>query len=252
MGAEKFLDIKCQSAGLKPKAMVIVATIRALKYHGGVSLKSLNDNNAAAVEKGFVNLGKHLENSRLYGIPAVVAINRFTSDTDEEVAVVKSNCEKMGFKAVVAEVWAKGGEGAIDLAHAVADAVENGNSNFTPLYDWNWSMEKKIETIATKVYGADGVDYTPKAQLHLKRISRLGLDHLAVCIAKTQKSLSDDPTLIGRPTGFNITVREIEIAAGAGFVVPITGEIMRMPGLPSIPSAELIDIDEDGNITGLF
>ena len=211
-----------------------------------------NDNNAAAVEKGFVNLGKHLENSRLYGIPAVVAINRFTSDTDEEVAVVKSNCEKMGFKAVVAEVWAKGGEGAIDLAHAVADAVENGNSNFTPLYDWNWSMEKKIETIATKVYGADGVDYTPKAQLHLKRISRLGLDHLAVCIAKTQKSLSDDPTLIGRPTGFNITVREIEIAAGAGFVVPITGEIMRMPGLPSIPSAELIDIDEDGNITGLF
>ena len=252
LGAEKFLDIKCQSAGLKPKAMVIVATIRALKYHGGVSLKSLNDNNAAAVEKGFVNLGKHLENSRLYGIPAVVAINRFTSDTDEEVAVVKSNCEKMGFKAVVAEVWAKGGEGAIDLAHAVADAVENENSNFTPLYDWNWSMEKKIETIATKVYGADGVDYTPKAQLHLKRISRLGLDHLAVCIAKTQKSLSDDPTLIGRPTGFNITVREIEIAAGAGFVVPITGEIMRMPGLPSIPSAELIDIDEDGNITGLF
>ena len=252
LGAEKFLDIKCQSAGLKPKAMVIVATIRALKYHGGVSLKTLNENNAAAVEKGFVNLGKHLENSRLYGIPAVVAINRFTSDTDEEIAVVKSNCEKMGFKAVVAEVWAKGGEGAIDLAHVVADTVENGTSNFTPLYDWNWSIEKKIETIATKIYGADGVEYTSTAQLHLRRIARLGLDNLAVCIAKTQKSLSDDPTLIGRPTGFKITVREIEIAAGAGFVVPITGEIMRMPGLPAIPSAELIDIDEDGNISGLF
>jgi formate--tetrahydrofolate ligase len=252
LGAEKFLDIKCQSAGLKPKAMVIVATIRALKYHGGVDLKSLNDTNVEAVEKGFVNLEKHLENSKNYGIPAVVAINRFTTDADSEIAVVKNNCEKMGFKAVVADVWAKGGEGAIDLGHAVVDAVENGKGNFTPLYDWDWSIEKKIETIATKIYGADGVEYLPKAQLHLKRIARLGLEKLAVCIAKTQKSLSDDPTLIGRPTGFNITVREIEIAAGAGFVVPITGDIMRMPGLPAIPSAELIDIDEHGNISGLF
>ncbi|MEZ4932674.1 MAG: formate--tetrahydrofolate ligase [Saprospiraceae bacterium] len=252
LGAEKFLDIKCQSAGLKPKAMVIVATIRALKYHGGVDLKSLNETNVVAVEKGFANLEKHLENSKNYGIPAVVAINRFTTDADAEIAVVKSNCEKMGFKAVVADVWAKGGEGAIDLGHAVVDAVENGNANFTPLYNWDWSIEKKIETIATKIYGADGVDYMPKAQLHLKRIARLGLENSAVCIAKTQKSLSDDPTLIGRPTGFNITVREIEIAAGAGFVVPITGEIMRMPGLPAIPSAELIDIDEHGNISGLF
>lgn len=252
LGAEKFLDIKCQSAGLKPKAMVIVATIRALKYHGGVDLKSLNDTNVVAVEKGFVNLEKHLENSKNYGIPAVVAINRFTTDADAEIEVVKSNCEKMGFKAVVADVWAKGGEGAIDLGHAVVDAVENGNGNFTPLYNWDWSIEKKIETIATKIYGADGVEYLPKAQLHLKRIARLGLEKSAVCIAKTQKSLSDDPTLIGRPTGFNITVREIEIAAGAGFVVPITGDIMRMPGLPAIPSAELIDIDEHGNISGLF
>lgn len=252
LGAEKFLDIKCQSAGLRPKAMVIVATIRALKYHGGVDLKSLNDTNVVAVEKGFANLEKHLENSKNYGIPAVVAINRFTTDADAEIAVVKNNCEKMGFKAVVADVWAKGGEGAIDLGHAVVDAVENGDANFTPLYNWEWSIEKKIETIATKIYGADGVEYLPKAQLHLKRIERLGLEKSAVCIAKTQKSLSDDPTLIGRPTGFNITVREIEIAAGAGFVVPITGEIMRMPGLPAIPSAELIDIDEDGNISGLF
>ncbi len=252
LGAEKFLDIKCQSAGLKPKAVVIVATIRALKYHGGVDLKLLTENNTAAVEKGFVNLEKHLENSRLYGIPAVVAINKFTTDSDEEIAVVKNNCEKMGFKAVIADVWAKGGEGAIDLANIVADTVENGESDFKPLYDWEWSIEKKIETIATNVYGADGVEYSPKAKLHLKRIARLGLNGSAICIAKTQKSLSDDPTKIGRPTGFTITVREIEIAAGAGFVVPITGDMMRMPGLPAVPSAELIDIDEDGNITGLF
>ena len=252
LGAEKFLDIKCQSAGLKPKAVVIVATIRALKYHGGVDLKSLNLTNVEAVEKGFVNLEKHLENTRLYGIPAVVAINKFTTDSDDEIAVVKNKCEAMGFKAVVADVWAKGGEGAIDLSHAVVDAVENGQSNFKPLYNWDQSIEEKIETIAKNVYGADGVKYMPKAQMHLRRIARLGLQKSAVCIAKTQKSLSDDPSLIGRPTGFYITVREIEIAAGAGFVVPITGDIMRMPGLPAIPSAELIDIDEHGNITGLF
>ena len=252
LGAEKFLDIKCQSAGLKPKAMVIVATIRALKYHGGVGLKELKETNVDAVQKGFVNLEKHLENSRLYGIPAVVAINKFTTDADEEIAVVKSNCEKMGFKAVVADVWAKGGEGAIGLAHAVVDAVENGKGNFKPLYDWDWPIKKKIETIAKNVYGADGVEYAPKAQLHLKRIARLGLEKSAICIAKTQKSLSDDASLIGRPTGFNITVREIEIAAGAGFVVPITGAIMRMPGLPGVPAAEHIDIDEHGNISGLF
>lgn len=252
LGAEKFLDIKCQSAGLKPKAMVIVATIRALKYHGGVDLKSLGLTDVAAVERGFVNLEKHLENSRLYNIPAVVAINRFTNDSDEEIAVVKKNCEKMGFKAVVAEVWAKGGEGAIELGHAVVDAVENGNGDFKPLYDWNWSIEKKVETIAKNIYGAVGVKYLPKAQMHLRRIARLGLEKSAVCIAKTQKSFSDDPSLIGRPSGFHITVREIEIAAGAGFVVPITGDIMRMPGLPSVPSAEHIDIDAEGNITGLF
>ena len=223
LGAEKFLDIKCQSAGLKPKAMVIVATVRALKYHGGVSLKELNGTNVAAVEKGFVNLEKHLENSRHYGIPAVVSINRFTTDSDEEIAAILKGCENMGFKAVISEVWAKGGEGAIDLSHAVVEAVESGQANFTPLYDWDWPIEKKIETIATKIYGADGVEYLPKAQMHLRRIARLGLEKSAVCIAKTQKSFSDDPKKIGRPSGFNITVREIEIAAGAGFVCPDHG-----------------------------
>ncbi|MAT54161.1 MAG: formate--tetrahydrofolate ligase [Saprospirales bacterium] len=252
LGAEKFLDIKCQSAGLKPKAMVIVATIRALKYHGGADLKSLTTPNPEAVSKGLCNLEKHLENSRNYGIPAVVAINKFTSDTDEEIAIVKKKAEDMGFKAVVADVWGKGGAGAEDLAQAVAEEVECGKANFTPLYDWSSSMEEKINTIATKIYGADGVDYTPEARKHLRRISKLGLDGAAVCIAKTQKSLSDNPALIGRPTGFRIKVREIEIAAGANFIVPITGDIMRMPGLPDTPAAEAIDIDAEGNITGLF
>lgn len=252
LGAEKFMDIKCQSAGLKPKAMVIVATIRALKYHGGADLKSLTTPNPEAVSEGLCNLEKHLENSRNYGIPAVVAINKFTSDTDEEIAIVKKKAEDMGFKAVVADVWGKGGAGAEDLAHAVAEEVESGKANFTPLYDWSSSMEEKINTIATKIYGADGVDYTPEARKHLRRISKLGLDGAAVCIAKTQKSLSDNPALIGRPTGFRIKVREIEIAAGANFVVPITGDIMRMPGLPDTPAAEAIDIDAEGNITGLF
>ena len=252
LGAEKFLDIKCQSAGLSPKATVIVATIRALKYHGGGDLKNLTEPNPEAVAKGCVNMEKHLENTRLYGIPAVVAINRFTTDTDEEIAIVKKSCEAMGFKAVVADIWAKGGGGAIDLATAVSELVESGEADFKPLYKYDWPMKKKIETIATQVYGADGVDYTSKAEMHLRRIARLGLENSAICIAKTQKSLSDDPKKIGRPTGFRITVREIEIAAGAGFVVPITGDMMRMPGLPAIPSAEHIDIDEEGNITGLF
>ena len=252
LGAEKFYDIKCQSAGLKPSASVIVATIRALKYHGGASLKKLKEPNPDAVEKGLVNLEKHLENSKLYGIPAVVAINRFTSDTDEELNIVKKRCEALGFTAVIADIWAQGGQGAIELAEAVADAAENGGGQFQALYNWDAPVEDKVSTIATKIYGADKVIYSRKAQLHLKRIQRLGLDKLAICIAKTQKSLSDNPALIGRPSGFTIHVREIEIAAGAGFLVPITGDIMRMPGLPSIPSAEHIDIDEDGNITGLF
>jgi len=252
LGAEKFMDIKCQSSGLAPKAICIVTTIRALKYHGGGDLKNLKEPNAEAVRKGLVNLEKHLENTKLFGLPAVVAINKFITDTDEEIAIVQKRCEEMGFKAIVAEVWAKGGAGAEKLAHAVVEAVEQSNGKFEPLYQWSSPIEEKIKTICTKIYGADDVEYSPQAKLHLRRISKLGLDGAAVCMAKTQKSLSDNPDLIGRPTGFNITVREIEIAAGANFVVPITGEMMRMPGLPDTPAAESIDIDNEGNISGLF
>jgi len=252
LGAEKFLDIKCQSAGLSPKAVVLVATIRALKYHGGVDLKTLKEANAAAVEKGLVNLEKHIENIKQFNIQPVVAINRFLTDTEEEIAVIQKRCEALGVSAVVAEVWAKGGEGAEDLAHAVVKAIDSSNSTFTPMYNWSDSIEEKIFKVATKVYGAKDVEYSSKAKMNLRRIARLGLNGLPVCIAKTQKSLSDDPKLIGRPTGFTLNVREIEIAAGAGFVVPITGDMMRMPGLPSVPSSEKIDIDEDGGIEGLF
>ena len=252
LGAEKFLDIKCVSAGLSPKAIVLVATIRALKYHGGADLKSLKRSNQKAVKAGLVNMEKHIENVLQFGIQPVVAINKFVTDTDAEIQIVIDRCAELGIKAVVAEVWAKGGKGAIDLAKAVVEVADNAKKKFTPMYDWNWSVEKKIETIATKVYGADGVEYAAKAKANLRKIKRLGLENLPVCIAKTQKSLSDNPKLLGRPTGFTITVREIEIAAGAKFLVPITGKMMRMPGLPSTPSSEAIDIDKNGNITGLF
>jgi len=252
LGAEKFLDIKCVSAGLSPKAMVLVATIRALKYHGGADLKNLKETDVEAVTKGLVNLEKHLENVAQFNLKPVVAINKFVSDTDAEIQVVKDRCAQLGVEAVVANVWGEGGKGAEDLAKAVVAAVEKSEGKFTPMYDWNDSVEAKIEAVAKKVYGADGVEFTSKAKSDLRKIKRLELEQLPVCIAKTQKSLSDDPKLIGRPTGFTITVREIEIAAGAGFLVPITGDMMRMPGLPATPSAELIDIDEDGNISGLF
>ncbi|GAB5554263.1 MAG: formate--tetrahydrofolate ligase [Saprospiraceae bacterium] len=253
LGAEKFYDIKCQSAGLKPSASVLVATIRALKYHGGADLKSLTEPNPEAVRKGLVNLEKHLENTRHFGVPAVVAINHFVSDTEEEIQIVKDRCAELGFQAITTKVWAEGGNGAVELAEAVAAAAEGqAQSSFTPLYQWEASVEEKIHTIATKIYGADKVTYGPKAKLNLKRIKRLGLEHLAICVAKTQKSLSDDPKKIGRPSGFTINVREIEIAAGAGFLIPITGDMMRMPGLPAVPAAEHIDIDDDGQITGLF
>lgn len=252
LGAEKFLDIKCVSAGLSPSAVVVVATIRALKYHGGADLKTIKDPNPAAVERGLVNLEKHLENVKQFGLQPVVAINKFITDTDAEIALVMDRCAHHGVKAAVAEVWAKGGEGAIELATLVAATADAATGKFTPLYDWNLPVMDKINTIATKIYGADKVEYSAQAKTDLKRITDLGLDHLPVCMAKTQKSLSDNPDLIGRPTGFNITVREIEVAAGAGFLVPITGEMMRMPGLPATPSAEFIDIDENGNIQGLF
>jgi formate--tetrahydrofolate ligase len=252
LGAEKFMDIKCQSSGLAPKVIVLVATIRAIKYHGGCDLKDIKEENLAALEKGFVNLEKHIENASLYGLPAVVAINQFATDTEAELALLQKLCTAKGANACVANVWGKGGEGAENLARVVVETVESAGGQFKPLYSWTQPMKEKIETIATKVYGAARVEYSPQAQLQLRRISKLGLDSAAVCIAKTQKSLSDNPDVIGRPSGFTISVRDIEIAAGANFVVPITGEMMRMPGLPEVPSSEAIDIDDEGNISGLF
>ena len=252
LGAEKFLDIKCQSAGISPKVVVLTTTIRALKYHGGADLKSLTDENVEALKKGLPNLEKHLENVKQFGIEPIIAINKFVSDSDAEVSVIEEFAEANGIRVALAEVWAKGGNGALDLAKHVVEVVESGESNFIPLYDWNTEVTSKIETIATKIYGAKNVDYTAQARRNLITISNLGLDNLPVCIAKTQKSLSDNPKLLGRPKDFVITVREIEIAAGAGFLVPITGNMMRMPGLPAHPASENINIDNKGNITGLF
>jgi formate--tetrahydrofolate ligase len=252
LGAEKFFDIKCQSAGLKPKAVVLTATIRALKYHGGCPLNDLKTPNVEALKKGLPNLEKHLENIKLFGLTPVIAINNFITDSDAEVAIIENFAKEKGVKVALAEVWAKGGEGALKLAEKVIEAIAENNSQFKPLYDWASPVKTKIETIATKIYGAEHVDYSSKARQDLKKIAGLGLEHLPICIAKTQKSLSDNPDLLGRPKDFIITVREIEIAAGAGFLIPITGDIMRMPGLPTHPASENIDIDEDGNITGLF
>ncbi|MCW5515028.1 formate--tetrahydrofolate ligase [Muriicola sp. Z0-33] len=252
LGAEKFFDIKCQSAGLSPKAVVLTTTIRALKYHGGAALDTLTTPDLEALAKGLPNLEKHIENIRLFNIPSVIAINKFESDTDEEIKLVKEAAKKLGVRVALAEVWAKGGAGALELAKKVVDAVEASNGVFTPLYRWDMSIREKIELIATKIYGAEFVDYTARAKRDLKKIRDLKLEHLPVCIAKTQKSLSDNPALLGRPKDFIITVREIEIASGAGFLVPITGDIMRMPGLPAHPASENIDIDEEGNISGLF
>ncbi len=252
LGAEKFFDIKCAGAGLRPSVVVLVATVRALKYHGGCDLKALGEPNVEAVAKGVVNLEKHLENLKHYGVQAVVAINQFTSDTDEEIETIVKATSTQGVSAVVANVWGEGGAGAEALARAVAELADNGQSDFHPLYDWSLPVKDKIHKICTTIYGADDVDYTSRAQADLRRVEKLELEGLPVCIAKTQKSLSDNPKLIGRPTGFNVTVREVEIASGAGFLVPITGDIMRMPGLPATPSAELIDIDDEGNISGLF
>ena len=252
LGAEKFMDIKCKSAGLRPDAVVLVATVRALKYHGGASLKELSTSNVPALKKGISNLQKHVENMGLFGICPVVAVNRFTSDTEEELQVIRETCAELGVPVEVVNVWGEGGKGALKLGELVVNVAEHCTSEFTPLYDWEWTPEKKIETIATQVYGAVHIDYTAAAKKDLKTVYELGLDKLPVCMAKTQKSLSDNPKLLGRPKDFVVTVRSIEIAAGAGFIIPITGEIMRMPGLPEIPSSEKIDIDDEGNITGLF
>lgn len=252
LGAEKFLDIKCRAAGLSPNAVVLVATIRALKYHGGQPLADLKTPNVEALERGIVNLQKHIENIGLFNLTPVVAINRFVSDSDEELQFVKDYCTMRGVACAVADVWGGGGSGAEELAQLVVEATRQCCSDFRPLYPLDEPVMTKVETIAKSIYGAEAVDYMPKAKNALKRIADLGLDGLAICMAKTQKSLSDNPALLGRPKDFVITVRDIEIAAGAGFLIPITGEIMRMPGLPETPAAEAIDIDEEGNISGLF
>lgn len=251
LGAEKFLDIKCRYAGLNPDAVILVATVRALKYHGGGDLKTIKNPDPELVWKGLPNLEKHIENMRLFNICPVVAINRFDTDTEDELDIIKKRCVELGIPVSVANVWGAGGEGALELAETVGKVADMCTAEFKPLYELEWPVEKKVETICKKIYGAEHVDYTPKAKKDLQKVYSLGLDKLAVCIAKTQKSLSDNPDLLGRPKDFVVTVREIEVAAGAGFIIPITGEIMRMPGLPEIPSAENIDIDEDGNIIGL-
>ncbi|WP_286760507.1 formate--tetrahydrofolate ligase [Salegentibacter sp. UBA1130] len=251
LGAEKFLDIKCQSAGLAPKVVVMTTTIRALKYHGGADLKTLTIPNVEALINGLPNLEKHLENAKLYNITPVIAINRFYSDSDEEIQVIFDLAQKLNIKVALSDGWAKGGAGALDLAAKVIEAIEENSSDFKPLYKWEQDVVTKIETIAKKIYGANRVEFSPKAKKNLKTILDLGLEELPVCIAKTQKSLSDNPALLGRPTGFTLTVREIEIAAGAGFLIPITGDMMRMPGLPVHPASENITVDLEGNISGL-
>jgi formate--tetrahydrofolate ligase len=252
LGAEKFFDIKCQSADLSPSAVVIVATLRALKYHGKCELPKVSEPNPTALRAGLENLEKHLENAARFGVPAVVAINKFSTDPADEIAIVREACEKLGVPAIESNVWGEGGKGAEALAKKVAEKAAGFTGRFKPLYDWSWPIKRKIETICTEYYGAASVDYLPRALADLKTIKKLGLDKVPICMAKTQKSLSDNPDIVGRPRDFVVTVRQIEIAAGAGFVVPITGEMMRMPGLPNEPSAERIDIDDEGNISGLF
>ena len=252
LGAEKFFDIKCRMADLKPDVAVIVATVRALKLHGGVAKQNLNEENLEALELGFTNLEKHIENVRKYNVPVVVAINEFPTDTEKEVELVFNKCKKLGVEVVQAQVWAKGGEGGVELAKKVVDVIENQPSNFKVLYDENDSIKDKIRTIAKEIYGADDVDFTQKCIKDIKQIEALGLDKMPICMAKTQYSLSDNPKLLGRPEGFTIEVRQIKISAGAKFLVALTGEIMTMPGLPKVPAANRMDILENGEIIGLF
>ena len=252
LGAEKFLDIKCRIAGLKPDAVVLVATIRALKYNGGVPKAELGVENLEALKKGIVNLEKHIENIQQYGVPVVVTLNSFITDTEAETEFVKKFCEERGCKFALSEVWAKGGEGGEALAKEVLDTINTKPSNYAPIYADDLSLKEKIETIATKIYGADGVNFTPAAARQLAKIEDMGFKNLPVCMAKTQYSLSDDPSLLGRPTNYKITVREAYVSAGAGFVVALTGSIVTMPGLPKHPAAFDIDVDADGKITGLF
>lgn len=252
LGAEKFLDIKCRFAGLKPSVVVIVATVRALKYNAGIKKDMLKEPNVEALKKGIVNLKKHIENMQMFGANVVVAVNRFDTDSDEELQTVIDTCAEYGVECSLSEVFAKGGKGGIDLAEKVVRAVENAKSVCTPIYDENDSIKNKINTIVTKVYGGRNVVYTPKAEKQIRRLEDLGLDKKPICMAKTQYSLSDNPALLGRPTDFDVTVSEVRVSNGAGFIVALTGSIMTMPGLPKNPAAANIDVDENGIIKGLF
>ena len=252
LGAEKFFDIKCRMTGLKPDAVVLVATVRALKYNGGVAKADLGAENLEALEKGIVNLEKHIENLQLYGVPVVVTLNRFVSDTDAELAYVREFCEKRGCDFALANVWEKGGEGGVELAKAVLNTLETKESHFKVLYEDNLSIKEKIETVAKKIYGADGVTYSAEADRAIAKIEEMGFANMPVCMAKNQYSLSDDAKKLGRPTGFTVNIREVYVSAGAGFVVAITGAIMTMPGLPKVPAAERIFVDDEGVTHGLF
>ena len=252
LGAEKFFDIKCRMTGLKPDAVVLVATVRALKYNGGVPKDELNKENLDALKNGIVNLEKHIENLQMYGVPVVVTLNRFISDTDAELSFVEDFCKERNCDFALANVWEKGGEGGVELAKAVVDTIDNKKSNFKLLYEDNLSIKEKIETVATRVYGARAVTYSAEAAKAIAKIESMGFSDLPVCMAKNQYSLSDDAKKLGRPTDFDINIREVYVSAGAGFVVAITGTIMTMPGLPKVPAAERIFVDEDGVINGLF
>ena len=251
LGAEKFIDIKARESGLRPDAVVIVATLRALRYHGGVDVKAVGENDLEALKKGIVNLEKHIENIRQFGVNPIIAINKFANDSDEEIEFLKQYTEKLGVKSIVADVWGKGGDGAIELAKEV-DSYAQESKEISFMYDKDESIEEKVRKVATQLYGAKDVEFSASAQRDIKRIDELGLSHLPICVAKTQNSLSDNPKLRGRPTGFTFHVRQVDLSAGAGFVIPISGNIMLMPGLPETPASETIDIDNDGNIMGLF
>jgi formate--tetrahydrofolate ligase len=252
LGAEKFFNIKCVSGGLRPKAVVLVVTVKALRYHGGASKEEGMVPSVDKVRDGLPNLRKHLENLQLFGMRPVVAINHFTNDSAAEIELIQQHCNSMGIQAAVVKAWESGGAGSEALATAVALSIERNESNYHPLYAWTSTPEEKIEAIAGKIYGADGVEYSTKAKNQLKKITKLGFEQMPVCMAKTPRSLSDDENKRGRPSGFSITVREFEYASGAGFIIPILGDMMRMPGLPSEPASEKIDIDANGKISGLF